>query len=237
MGFAYETTYSKNGAGIMSYSLSYSREKSNALYILDDELNIIGELKDMAKGEEVYSARFMGDTAYFVTYLQVDPLFAVDLSNPENPVILSELKIPGFSEYLHPWGNNKLLGIGYEDGNIKISMFDIEDKADVKETGKCILNEMYYARLLYNYKAGLIDSGKNIIGFWANRYSGTYYFIFRENNGEFEMAESLDLAEVDRDIYDVRGLYLDDKIYVVLQTGKMVIYDLNTVEKLGIVNY
>ena len=84
---------------------------TNSLYVLNDKLEIIGSIHNLAKDETIYSARFMGDTGYFVTYRQVDPLFSVDLSDPENPKILGELKIPGFSEYLHPYGDGKLLGI------------------------------------------------------------------------------------------------------------------------------
>lgn len=86
---------------------------TNSLYVLNDKLEIIGSIHNLAKDETIYSARFMGDTGYFVTYRQVDPLFSVDLSDPENPKILGELKIPGFSEYLHPYGDGKLLGIGW----------------------------------------------------------------------------------------------------------------------------
>jgi len=87
---------------------------TNSLYVLNDKLEIIGSIHNLAKDEIIYSARFMGDTGYFVTYRQVDPLFSVDLSDPENPKILGELKIPGFSEYLHPYGDGKLLGIGMD---------------------------------------------------------------------------------------------------------------------------
>lgn len=78
-----------------------------------------GKLDNLAEDERVYSARFMGDTCYFVTYKQVDPLFSVDLSDPKKPKVLGELKIPGFSDYLHPYGDGLLLGIGMdveEDG-------------------------------------------------------------------------------------------------------------------------
>ena len=108
--------------------------ESNSLYVLDEDLEMIGEIPDLAEDESVYSARFMGDTGYFVTFRQVDPLFSVDLSDPENPKILGELKIPGFSDYLHPYGDGLLLGIGMdvdESGTTtegaKLSMFDISD--------------------------------------------------------------------------------------------------------------
>ena len=74
---------------------------SNSVYILDEELEQIGSIEELAKDERVYSARFMGDTGYFVTFRETDPLFSVDLTDPKKPKIVGELKIPGFSEYLH----------------------------------------------------------------------------------------------------------------------------------------
>ena len=123
---------------------------TNSLYVLNDKLEIIGSIHNLAKDETIYSARFMGDTGYFVTYRQVDPLFSVDLSDPENPKILGELKIPGFSEYLHPYGDGKLLGIGMdvsEDGftteGVKLSMFNVTDPSNVTEENKYTIEESY----------------------------------------------------------------------------------------------
>lgn len=112
-----------------------TRGKTNAVYVLDQKLKLTGKITNLAKDERVYSARFLGDTGYFVTYKETDPLFSVDLSNPKNPKILGRLKIPGFSNYLHFYGEDKLLGIGMDvdkkgdvtDG-VKLSMFDISDK-------------------------------------------------------------------------------------------------------------
>ena len=115
-----------------------TRGKTNAVYVLDQKLKLTGKITNLAKDERVYSARFLGNTGYFVTYKETDPLFSVDLSNPKNPKILGRLKIPGFSNYLHFYGEDKLLGIGMDvdkkgdvtDG-VKLSMFDISDKKNV----------------------------------------------------------------------------------------------------------
>ena len=114
--------------------------ETNSVYVLDKELKQIGAIEDLAEDERVYSARFMGEVGYFVTFRETDPLFSVDLSDPEKPKIVGELKIPGFSDYLHFYGEDQLLGIGMNvdeetqitDG-VKLSMFDISDKTDVKE--------------------------------------------------------------------------------------------------------
>ena len=92
----------------------------------------------------------MEDTGYFVTYKNVDPLFSVDLSDPENPRILGELKVTGFSSYLHFYGEDRLLGIGSETDpdtgaskGIKLSMFDISDPANVTEIAKYVIEDTY----------------------------------------------------------------------------------------------
>ena len=117
---------------------------------------------------------FMGDVGYFVTFRQVDPLFSVDLSDPANPEIIGELKIPGFSEYLHPYGDGKLLGIGMDvdeagviTEGVKVSMFDVSDPSDVKELTNCVLEDMYGTDVGDNYKAVFVDVEKNLFGFLA----------------------------------------------------------------------
>lgn len=153
-------------------------ETKNGLYILDASLNLTGSIEDLAPGERIYSARFFENTGYFVTYRETDPLFSVDLSDPANPKLLGELKIPGFSEYLHPYGEGLLLGIGYitdeENGirqGIKLSMFDISDPSNVKEVAVKELvsydNNVSWAECgaLYDHKKVLVDDELNIIGF------------------------------------------------------------------------
>lgn len=152
-----------------------NEDMKNGLYILDENLNVVGSLENLAENEQIYSARFFADTAYFVTFRQTDPLFSVDVSDPTNPVLLGELKIPGFSEYLHPYGDGRLLGIGYaanEDGRqtgIKLSMFDITDPANVKEIATKVIadfndNSGYSSPAMYNHKAVLVNQEKNLIG-------------------------------------------------------------------------
>lgn len=120
---------------------SFESAKNN-LYVLDNEMVIVGMIEGLAKGETIKSVRFMGDTGYVVTFEQTDPLFVIDLKNPEKPEVLGELKIPGFSNYLHPVTENYLLGIGVngdEDGaknGMKVSLFDVSDKKNPKEVAK-----------------------------------------------------------------------------------------------------
>ena len=193
------------------------QEDSNSLYVLDENLEIAGEIHDLAKDESVYSARFMGDVGYFVTFKQVDPLFSVDLSDPSDPEIIGKLKIPGFSEYLHPYGDGQLLGIGMDvdeesvttDG-VKISMFDISNPADVNEEENYVLEDLYGTDVGYNYKEVFVDVEKNLFGFMAYGDT-TKYFIFTYDENGFKEVFSRELT-----LYgNVRGLYAGERFYLV----------------------
>jgi uncharacterized secreted protein with C-terminal beta-propeller domain len=81
------------------------------LYVLDENLDSVSNLTDLAPGETFQSSRFIGDKLFLVTFEQIDPLFAIDLSDIQNPEVLGELKIPGFSTYLHPYNENHLIGL------------------------------------------------------------------------------------------------------------------------------
>lgn len=200
-----------------------SAEQENQLYLFDEQLNLTGSLKGIAKGEQIYAARYLGDMVYFVTYRNTDPLFAVDLSDEKNPKILSELKITGFSEYLHFWGEDKLVGIGYETDpdsgerkGIKLSMFDISNPAELKTLGTCVIENVDYSPALYNYKCVLADAGENVIGFAAESYDRNYkcsYLLFSWENGKFKelMTETVS-QNTGLDTY--RGLYVGDTFYL-----------------------
>lgn len=199
---------------------SQVEDSSNALYILDQDLKEIGKLENLAEGEKVYSARFMGDTCYFVTYKQVDPLFSVDLSDPKKPRVLGELKIPGFSDYLHPYGEGLLLGIGMdveEDGatvnGVKLSMFDISDPKNVEEVHKTVLEECYSTDVSYNYRAAFVDVEKNLIGFPGYQEQKEYYIYSYDKEKGFTCVFEKKLSGYS----EVRGLYAGERFYLVTE--------------------
>ena len=196
-----------------------SSSQSNSVYVLDADLKTIGKIEDLAKNEQVYSARFLGDTGYFVTYEQTDPLFSVDFSDPENPKILGKLKIPGFSEYLHFYSDNLLLGIGMDtDENgitngVKISMFDIRDPSDVKEVSKYTLDQYYYSDVFSDYRAALVDPEKNLIGFPLSGSANQYVILSYDKDQGFQVQMQ---EEVNGNSYlGTRGVYANEKFYVI----------------------
>lgn len=168
------------------------------VYIFDDKMKSLGRLTGLAKGEEIKAARYIGDMLYLVTYENTDPVFSIDLSDASEPKLIGELQIPGFSDYLHPWDDTHLLGIGYETDpdtsevkGIKLTMFDISDPENVKEEKTTVITLFdegeydYVSREvpgLTNYKAMLISPEKNLIGFGADIYAtryldyNTYYY-------------------------------------------------------------
>ena len=193
--------------------------QSNAVYVLDADLKTIGKIEDLAKDEQVYSARFLGDTGYFVTYEQTDPLFSVDFSDPENPKILGSLKIPGFSEYLHFYSDDLLLGIGMDtDENgitngVKVSMFDVSDPSDVKEISTYTLDQYYYSDVFYNYRAALVDSEKNLIGFPLSGSADQYVILSYDKDQGFQVQMQ---EEINGNSYlGTRGVYANEKFYVI----------------------
>lgn len=203
----------------------YSTEDEvNALYILDENLKLTGQLTGIAPGEEIYAARFMGNTGYFVTYRNTDPLFTVDLSDPAKPEIIGELKVTGFSEYLHFWDDTHLLGIGYESDektgnieNIKISMFNIENPGEVTEEAKLVLKDVDYSEALYDYKCVIISKDKNLIGLVCEDYSGSgikqTYQIYSYENGAFK--KQAEIPGINGANYEnVRGMYSGNVFYL-----------------------
>ena len=153
------------------------KPSTNNLYVLNRDLETLGSITDIAPGERIYSTRFLGDRAYMVTFRTIDPLFVIDTSDPRNPTILGQLKIPGYSDYLHPYDENHILGFGKEavvskDGTMawqqgmKIALFDVTDvKNPVVMHDLVIGDRGTESPLLYNHKALLFEKARGLLAF------------------------------------------------------------------------
>ncbi len=157
---------------------------SNNLYVLNMDLDVTGSVERLAPGETIYSTRFMGDTGYIVTFKKIDPLFVLDLSDPYNPIVKGELKIPGYSDYLHPFGDDYLIGFGKDAEDpeeeetwlrdmdfawyqgMKISLFDVSDLENPIQVDSVGIGDRgTESELLYNHKALMFDEAKGLIAF------------------------------------------------------------------------
>ena len=181
----------------------YNSEGSR-IVIFNDEMKKIGETEKLAEGEKMYSSRFLGDRAYLVTYKTIDPLFVIDLSNPENPQVLGELKIPGYSTYLHPYDENHLIGIGMQteekvnrdsSGRVrsttatitgmKMALFDVTDVNNPIQISDTIIGDSRTtSAILTNHKALLFSKEKELLAIPVNNY--TEDFEIENSSDEYE---------------------------------------------------
>jgi len=187
--FRIATTKNRNWTRFNGSSESY-----NNIYVLNENMKVIGKVEKLAEGEKIYSVRFMQDRAYLVTFKQIDPLFVIDLSSPTNPKVLGELKIPGFSNYLHPYDETTLIGLGKDSGSwnasLKLSLFDISDVKNPREIDSYILSgERSDSIALRDHKAFLFSKKKNLLVIPVNVDKAEILVdkVFKENNEEGEM--------------------------------------------------
>lgn len=153
----------------------WTRDSTNNVYIFGEDLNMTGKLEDLAPGESIYSARFMGEKGYLVTFKKIDPLFVIDLADPSNPRVLGKLKIPGYSDYLHPYDENHIIGIGKEtveaeEGDfawyqgVKMAIFDVSDVSNPIELHRVIIGDRGTdSEILRDHKAFLFDKERELL--------------------------------------------------------------------------
>jgi len=208
----------------------------NHVYVLDEDLNIVGRLEGIAPGERIYSARFMGSRAYLVTFKKVDPLFVIDLADPTSPRVLGELAIPGYSDYLHPYDETHIIGIGKDTtesewGNfawyqgVKIALFDVSDPENPIEVSKYIVGQRGTQSLaLQDHKAFLFSRSKNLlvmpIGGCCNQ--DAYVFHISVDNG---IVFKGNISHSENDVYSwssyysnysvKRSLYIENVLYTI----------------------
>lgn len=179
-------------------------ESANDVYVLDTNLQIMGSIKDMGLTERIYSVRFIDDKGYVVTFRQTDPFYVLDLSNPNKPELKGELKIPGYSGYLHPLAKDKILGVGEEGWQVKLAIFDVSNPAEPKEIAKYILDEGW-TEVLNNHHAFLLDDKFKV--FFLPGGKGGYVFSYE--NDDLKMVKAIS------DIQAKRALYLSDYLYII----------------------
>ena len=220
------------------------------VYIFDKDMKLIGCLDSIALGEDIKAAKFMGNTLYLVTFYQTDPLVVIDLTDVTAPKIKGELKIPGFSSYLHPVGNNLVVGVGTGgtfngiDGSAKISLFDVTDPCNPKEIDNYTVNDAYFDT---DHKAfTIIDDTTFAIS--CVRYSTDRNYNYVENSSSIVFnvtSDGLDIhgdyagcAKTDDDYSygSFRSAFIDSTLFAVNGYG-IKSYDMNTNKLLGELNF
>ena len=191
-------------------------ESGNDIYVLDKDLKITGSIKDLGLTERIYSVRFIEDKGYLVTFRQIDPFFVIDLSDPQKPELKGQLKIPGYSSYLHPITKDKILGIGMEDWKVKISLFDVTSPENPTEIAKYILDE-YWSDILNTHHAFLLDKKHEI--FFLPGSKGGYVFSYKDYQ--------LKLTKAVSDIMARRALYINDYLYIIGDDKIIVLNEIN----------
>lgn len=198
----------------------------SSLYVLDKNLDTIGKLEDIANNEQIKSVRYMGKQAYIVTFRNTDPLFAIDLSDPKNPTVKGELKIPGYSAYLHPIGDNLLIGIGYEGdsqnadfNSVKVSLFDISDPTNLKELDKLVYLKTSTS-VRENPKELIYKADEGILGMPMNTYDENgvdrlFYIIQVKDNKLTLKHKLMHLSGHYKGINHFRGTYIGDSFFTV----------------------
>ncbi|MGH9991407.1 MAG: beta-propeller domain-containing protein [Nitrososphaera sp.] len=161
------------------YSSSRGFFMENNVYSLDARMAVIGKLEGIAEGESIYAARFVGDRLYLVTFRQTDPFFVIDLSN-DQPKVLGELKLPGFSNYLHPYDGSHVIGIGREGSEagsqgVKVALFDVSEVSHPKAVDTYVVGgSQTDSEVLRDHKALLFDREKDVLSIPISSYDGYY---------------------------------------------------------------
>lgn len=169
-------TWSRFASEDSSSNLSY-----NNIFVLDRQMGTVGALEGLARDERIYSVRFMQNRAYMVTFKQTDPLFVIDLKDPAKPRVLGMLKVPGFSNYLHPYDENLLIGLGKETEErssggfttkgLKLSLFNVADVNHPVEVDKYVFDENSSNSIARNdHKAFLFSKEKNLLSIPVSMY-------------------------------------------------------------------
>ena len=226
---------SEGGEGIrILTTIEDGDESTNELHLYNFGLEEEGSLTGIAKGEEVYAARYIGNIAYFVTYHNTDPLFAADISDPKHPKMLGNVKMTGYSDYLHSYGDNLLLGIGYETDpdtsenlGVKLTMFDISDPVNLKVLDSVVIDRAI-TEATHDYKTILADAKKNLIGLSVEENDEKYenssreYVVYRWKDGHFVNVLTQDLGEdvMGQMLEKTRGVYAGMRFYCISQNVK-----------------
>lgn len=227
----------------------WQNTSKNNIYILNSDMQITGKLEGLALGERIYSTRFAGDRVYMVTFRQVDPLYVIDTSNPTKPIVMGELKIPGYSTYLHMVDENHIIGFGYDTEinqwggtttkGLKLSLFDVTAPNKPKEIYSEVIGSTgTYSELLYNHKALMFSLSKGLMAFPINVMGENYKsdfngaYVYNVKNDSISYKNKISHMESDYSYGNEvkRILYINDYLYT-FSENKMQVHSIKNNQK------
>lgn len=242
-GYFRVATTRYNEISTVSKSIAYSGQTDNCITIFNDNMETTGSLTGLATGEHIYSVRFTGDTGYVVTFRTVDPLFTFDLSDPTAPKVTGELKIPGYSEYLHPYSENIMIGVGqdaaafnendavaYYEG-LKISLFDVSDDFNPTEIDTMIIGDRgTFSAIEHDHKALAYYPSKDVFGIPVELceikdkehstitdygdHKGEFFYIFSLNEGKKIEVKAIISQQNEFEYTEIqRGIFIGNNIF------------------------
>jgi uncharacterized secreted protein with C-terminal beta-propeller domain len=215
----------------------------NEVHVFDLELKEVGSVTGIAPGETIYSCRFISDRLYLVTFLQVDPLFVIDLSD-DTPSVMGELKVPGASNYLQ-LVDAGLMGIGFENGSVKVSLFNVTDPRNMTEIDSFVVEGFSYSPAQYDHKAVMCVPGSGMLVIPVTYYGSGYWTDTMTYTPQSSAALVLHLdddgvSEIGRIVHQQatvdRSLYIGDVLYTISDTT-IKASSISTLEELGALTY
>lgn len=249
-------------ATTVEYYSRYSSGLYNNVYVLDEEMQVVGKLEEIAPDESIYSARFIGDRLYLVTFERIDPFFVIDLST-DPPKILGELKLPGYSSYLHPYDEDHIIGIGkdtkenefggVQTTGVKVALFDVSDVSNPKLVDDYLIGDSGTdSDVLWDHKALLFDREKDVLSipvtsynyetFEGDRYieprvwRGFYVFGTSPDDG-FTLKGTVEHSSTDGGYYygmqGSRSFYIGDVLYTLSLGNTLKMNDIGTLEAIN----
>jgi len=224
----------EEGGYLRLTTCSIASPSESMVFVLDQELQVIGELRGLGANETIQAARFLGDTLYLVTFLRTDPLFIIDLSNPTHPSLTGELVVPGFSSYLHQVGDGRLVGIGVENGTLKLSLYNVSDPTMPVETGKVMAPTWAWSVALWDHHAFMFETSAGIIAipvqlFTAYGGSDAGAYLVQVNGDALEL---LGLVRNQNDSGQSRCVMIGGLLYTITDTSVSA-WDIGSLTEVG----
>jgi uncharacterized secreted protein with C-terminal beta-propeller domain len=227
-----------NGFFRIATTNGWGDKATNNVFILDMNLTTVGKLINLDPGKRIYSARFIGERCYLVTFYQKDPFFVIDVGNPYKPEVLGFLEIEGFSGYLHPYDQNHMIGIGMEEARVKLSLYNVTEVKNPKEIDKYLIpsetikTQWATTTVLSDHKAFLFNKQKQLLALpitisWAEieiqnekeeRYTKGYWqgaYVFNITLTGFKFKGSITHQDENGGYELKRILYIEDILYTI----------------------